>query len=29
MFFIDLESEHEVDQSFFDLKSQLQESKQG
>jgi hypothetical protein len=24
MFFIDLESEHEVDQSFFDLKAQLQ-----
>jgi hypothetical protein len=24
MFFIDLESEHEVEQSFFDLKAQLQ-----
>jgi hypothetical protein len=26
MFFVDLESEHEVEQSFFDLKAQLQES---
>ena len=24
MFFVDLESEHEVEQSFFDLKTQLQ-----
>lgn len=27
LFFVDLENEQEVDQSFFDMKSQLQESK--
>ena len=26
LFFVDLDSEQEVDQSFFDLKTQLQES---
>lgn len=27
LFFVDLENEQEVEQSFFDLKAQLQESK--